>query len=164
MAKTTVDVFKKTIKHKGLHDFGKLLKEVKRVADEKFYYFFEKKYKHRADEKELDIYLYKKVNEYLQFDIDIYIWANHYKDVEVVEDGKQKTLNQSSLIIDISCKRITDMQDRFKGNFLEKLHKWYEKYILKNTIEDVYEANVLMDVYKIVHAIHEVLGMEQGVV
>lgn len=152
------------IKHRGLFDFNLLLKEIFDWCNSYRYNFNEKKHKHKPKEREVELFMDKKVNEYVKYIIEVAIRVWDLKTVEVVKDGKTHKVNQGRIEVVVSGTLITDYSKSFGGSkFLQGLQKFMHNYVLKRTIEEEWESGLVFEVNKLIHRVHEALGMEKGV-
>jgi len=141
------------IKHQGLFDFNKILREIHAYATANRYNFFEKKHKHRPNEREVEILFDRKVNEYIKYSINILIRAWDVKDVTVAQDGKERKLNQGRIAIEVQATLTLDYGKRFGGSeFLQKMQDMMHRTVMKKTIEDVWEIELLFETNRLLRS------------
>jgi hypothetical protein len=149
------------IKHKGLFDQQKLIQRLQGWYGEYKYDFQMPKYKAKPDEFEVEAEGSRKINEYVKFTLKVVVKAWEVKEVEVVKDGETRKMNQGRLAIEVNPEYELDYGKRFGGNkFLQALQDFYHNYIMKRTIEEVWEGELWMHQNAMIRAIREVLGQE----
>lgn len=152
---------KTSIKHKGLFDRSKLIKTIQDWFGKHKYDFHAPKYKYRPDEIELEFKGERKINPYVRFRMLVVVKGFEIKNVEVVKDGEKKKMQQGRLNVEISPEYDLDYKKRFGGNkFLQALQDFFHKYIIKRTIEEVWEDQLFMHQTSMIREIREVLGHE----
>jgi len=153
------------LKYKGIFDLDKVFKTIIAWYTSHNYEFQEDKYKHKVPppggmEWELSWRGWRKVNEYVKFDVivEFHIWD--FKWIEVVKDGKKQKLAQGRIQIEFEGTLTLDYQNRFYGNkFLQVLQDLYQKYIIKQKIENIWEDELYYRILKLFSETKEALGM-----
>ena len=160
------DLPTETIKFKGIFDMELLYKSMRDWLTRRGYYFEEPTYKCKLNplggkEDEITWKSYKKETDYFKFwiVIDFHTWER--KDIEVIEKGKKKKMNQARMTIYFNSYVESDWQGRWQSTpFLQWLNSFYEKYIIKPEIENIYTDKLYYYVLKLHNIAKECLGME----
>lgn len=85
----------------------------------------------------------KKETHYAKFNITVKLRISDMKDVEVVKDGKKVKMQHGRVEFRSEGEVEMDYNKRFEKNkFLEMLRQFYHNYILKQTIDEFWIANV----------------------
>ena len=154
------------LKFKGIFDMDLLYRSMRDWLTRRGYYFEEPVYKSKPNpmggvEDEITWNCYRKETAYMKFWINIFIHTWERKDVEVIKKGKKKKMNQARLAIYFNAKVETDYQHRWdKTPFLIWLNNFYEKYIIKPEIDNIYTDKLYYYVLKLHNIAKECLGME----
>lgn len=132
------------IKHRGFLDVSKLIQSVRGwfVSNRYDFHFSKQKYTGPAGaaEQELEMFGERKMTEYVQFKITLLMRIWDLKEVEVVKDGEKIKATTGRIAIELGGELMLDYRNRFGGNkFLQGLQDFYHKYIIKATIEEVWE-------------------------
>lgn len=155
-----------TIKYRGIFDVdGLFAKTYDWMVHDRFE-VYESKYKHkipdpRGIEDEITLRGWRRVNDYVMFNIeaDFHIWEMKY--VEVVKDGVKKTMAQARIKIQLSGNVEFDYANRFGGSkFLLALHDFYQKFIVLQEIEGYWWDQHYYRMYKLHQIMKEHLDME----
>jgi hypothetical protein len=149
------------LKHKGVFSHKQLMQSIQNWFTENRYKFNAPKYKVKAEEAEYEIEADREVTEYVKYVIKPHIWIRDLKEVEVIRDGEKKKMDDGYIQIEIAAELQFDWAKRFKGNkFVQWLHDIYQKYIIRQTIKDVWEDDLLLKQTALLAVIKEVLGIE----
>jgi hypothetical protein len=151
MGTITHDMPTTYIKHKGFLDVSKLIQSIRGWFIDKKYDFHFSKQKYAgpvgAAEQELEMYGEREMTEYVKFKIKLLIRIWDIKDVEVVKDGEKIKTTTGRVAIELGGNLLLDYRARFKGNkALQFLQAFYHKYIIKATLEEVWEEEWFMHV------------------
>jgi len=163
---TDYNLKQEIIKFKGIFDMDFLYKSMRDWLTRRGYYFEEPVYKSKPNpmggvEDEITWNCYRKETDYMKFWINIFIHTWERKDVEVIKKGKKKKMNQARLAIYFNAKVETDYQHRWdKTHFLIWLNNFYEKYIIKPEMDNIYTDKLYYYVLKLHNITKECLGME----
>jgi hypothetical protein len=155
-----------TLKYKGIFDYPGLLKTAWTWGTRQGYEMHEVKYKHkvpdiRGAEQENIFRGWRKVNAYLKVWIRFDTRAEYLKDVDVIVDGNKKRLTQGKIKIKFSGYLELDYNNKFESSaFLEGLRSFYHKFVIRTTIQNVYEDMLYYRLYKLNHKIKEHLQVE----
>jgi hypothetical protein len=148
-------------KHRGIFDHSKLIKGIQDWFVENNYEFHAPKYKVKADEAEYDIECERKITEYVMYKIGLHMWIRDLKDIDVVQDGEKKKMNEGYIQLDVSGKIVFDWSKRFGGTkFVQWLHDIYQKYVIRQTVKDVYEDDLILKQQELISRIKALLGTE----
>ncbi len=149
------------LKHRGMFDHQKLVHGIQDWFVDNGYKFHAPKYKVKASEAEYDIECEREISEYVMYKIGIHMWIYDLKDVDVVQDGEKKKMNEGYLNLDVTGRIEFDWSKRFGGSkFMQWLQDIYHKYVLKQTISDVYEDDLILKMQELVATIKGLLGIE----
>ena len=149
------------IKHKGLCNISELLDAIKDFIESHKYDFQAPKHKHKGDEMEIEYTGELKANDYVKFKLKVEIKVFEYKKLEIIKQGKKQTTDQARIEITVNAEYELDFAKRFRGSkFLQKLQDFYHKYVLKTTIEEVWEGILAVHYSQLVAVIKEKLGHE----
>lgn len=149
------------VKHRGLFNHAALVKGIQQWFVENNYKFHAPKYKIKASEAEYEIESERDVTEYVRFKISTHIWARDIVDVEVVKDGEKKKMQEGYIQMDVTGELEYDYDTRFGGNkFMQWLQDFYHQYIIKETIADVWEDDLILKMNQLVAAVKKLLGTE----
>ncbi len=154
------------IRHRGIFSYAKLLKCVHTWCEENDYEFHEIKVKYKIPspagaEVEGDLIGERNITDYLKYKLTMtyHIWD--MRDVEIVEDGQKKKVQEGTVVIEVRAEYTLDYAERFKGKFLEELQKFYHKFIIKRVIDDWYEDNLLIKMMDLNETIKRTLQYEE---
>lgn len=139
------------IKHKGFLDVSKLIQSVRGwfISNRYDFHFSKEKYAGPATsaEQELELFGEREMTEYVKFKITLLMRIWDLKEVEVVKDGEKIKATTGRIAIELGGELILDYRKRFGGNkFLQGLQDFYHKYIIKATIEEVWEEGWFLHV------------------
>ncbi|MEM4239608.1 MAG: hypothetical protein QXM31_00405 [Candidatus Woesearchaeota archaeon] len=149
------------LKHKGVFSKKEMMDVIHNWFTDNRYKFHASKYKIKADEAEYEIKGEREVTEYVRYVIELHIWVRDLKEIEVIKDGEKKKMDEGNIQLELGAYLEFDYSKRFKGNkFIQWLHDIYQKYIIRQTIKDVWEDDLLLKQTELLAAIKEVLGVE----
>lgn len=149
------------IKYRGLCDLQGLLIMMRRWMVDYGYTFNEDAYKHKAKEIELKWSGTKNINNFIQFQINLYFHVWDRKDVDVVKAGEKKTLQQVRMLIEFSGIMNLDYKKSFeKTRFLLAIRDFLRKYIWWKKITGGWGDELYYTIYKLHRMTKEHLGME----
>ncbi|MEM4263924.1 MAG: hypothetical protein QW666_03475 [Candidatus Woesearchaeota archaeon] len=139
------------IKHKGFLDVSKLIQSIRGWFLDNRYDFHFPKHKYAgpagAAEQELEMYGERKMTEYVQFKISLLIRLYDLKDVEVVKNGEKIMSSTGRAAVEITPMMTLDYAKRFGGSvFMQTLQDIYHRYVIRTTIDDIWEDNIYMQV------------------
>ena len=128
--------FHRIIKYRGIFDFDGLYKFITKWIKDNDFDFQESKL---VDKPPYQIYKFvgrKKANYYAMFLITPEIWLWEAKSVEIIKDGKKKTLTEARMKIIINGGYILDYDGDFeKSPGLKKLEKFlFNKIMYHDTL------------------------------
>jgi hypothetical protein len=155
-----------TLKYKGIFDYPGLLKLVWTWGNRQGFEMHEVKSKHkvpdaRGAEQEHTLLGWRKVNAYLKLWFKFSTRAEYLKDVDVVVDGQKKRLTQGKIRMRFSGHLEMDYNNRFGTSpFMEALRAFYHKFIIRQTIQNIWEDMLYYRLYKLNHKIKQHLDME----
>lgn len=149
-------------KKRAIINFDKIYHAVFMWLEERKYQCrHEELYKLKGSDGEWDIHGDKKIGDYVKYHIDIKFQTWDMKDIEVMKGDKKVRMTDVKLKVSINGKAETDWQERFEhSKFQETLRKFYEKYIIKKKIEDLWEFEVYKEMYDIRDKLIHLLEME----
>ena len=154
------------IEKKGVYDFEQFYRDMKEWAGNQALFFNEKSFtmskSGEGNEIAWDIELSKKFDNYFQIKIAFKTYVFRQIEVLVKVDGKQVTMNQGFVAIQIKPKLEVDYLGLFKGKGLSKLmQNLYQNYIIGGRFGARY-GYTFETVISLVHAIRKSLGMDLG--
>lgn len=149
----------------GPFNLKQLLSSIRGWIQDAGYEVIEPSYKHKVggEGAELEIKMEgeRKQTHYAKFKITVELKISDMKDVEVVRDGEKVKMQHGRIQATLAGNVELDFQKRFEGNkFLEGLRDFYHKYIIKETIENVYWDNVHTTIFKLQRFIRDSLQFE----
>lgn len=158
--------YKGKVKQKGLFHFSDIYTFMYDYLMDEGYDVREKEYQEKriGDAKELNIKwnAFNHVSDYFTFVISTEWIILGMTDVEVPDKDnpniKIKT-NSGVVEIKISSSLIKDNNDAWEGKFWKPLRKIYDKYIIRNRIEQ-YEETVIEETNKYIAFIRSLLEMQ----
>jgi hypothetical protein len=162
---STIEPWLTEIKYQGVWDQMGLLKLIYKWLRDYHMRVVEKAYKHKVpnpfgEEDELKWEAERKINWYIRSIIGLEIHTWGVKDIEVVQGGKKVKLQEGRVQIVITYKLETDWNKRFgKSKFGETLKKFYERLIIRQYIDNIWEDQQHYHIYKLQRVIKEYLGM-----
>lgn len=122
------------IKYKGLYDYGGLYKFMRAWLEKNQYWVNEDRYKDKlytafGTEIEPKWSAWRKINEYVKWNVGVEFHLWDAKDVEVVENDVKKTMTTGRMTITLSANVEFDYAGIFakKGKFVEFLGNAYKK-------------------------------------
>lgn len=149
------------LKHRGLFNHAELVKGIQQWFVDNNYKFHAPKYKLKASEAEYEIESERDITEYVKFRIMVHIWAHDIVDVEVVRDGERKKMQEGYIRMEITGEGELDYAKRFGGSkFMQWLQDFYHKYVIKQTIEQVWEDDLFLKLNELTARIKSLLGIE----
>ena len=138
------------IKHKGYFDISKLLQSIRKWFLDRDYDFHFTKHKFKIPspagvEQEIELHGERKINEYVKFNIKLFMRFFDLKEVELVKEGQKIKTNSGRVAIEISASMIFDYENRFGGSkFVQAAQDFYHKFVIKRTIEEEWEDQLFM--------------------
>jgi hypothetical protein len=149
------------LKHRGTFNLSELMKAIQEWFVDNGYKFHAPKYKMKADEAEYEIIAERDITEYVRFRILLHIWVREMREVELVQDGEKKKMNSGMINLDVGGEYELDYQKRFGGNkFFQWLQDFYHKYVIRQTISDVWEDDLFLKMVQLMGLIKNKLGIE----
>lgn len=116
------------IRYKGVFDWAGLYRLCRLWMEENKYRYFEKRYKHKGDEVEVEMRGQRKIDAMHRYDIavDFHIW--YLQDIEVPKGTKTVKLNKANVQVIISGEVVVDYSERFGNSKLhQRLFDWWLK-------------------------------------
>ncbi len=161
MVKKTIPMPVTYLKHRGLFSHPQLVKGIQKWFHDQNYTFSAGKYKLKPNEAEYEASGDRKVNEYVKFEVNVHVWIRDMSEVEVVQDGEKRKMNEGQINIEVTGNYTLDYSERFGGNaFLQWLQDFYHDYIIRQTIEQVWEDDLYMKIVQLTNTIKGLLGIE----
>jgi len=154
------------VRYKGLFDFDGLYNLIAHWFKSRGYWFHETTYKHKVPsplgaEDELKWEGTKKVNDYVQYEIEIEMHLWDMTEVEVEKDGVKKTLTNARFELIIDGDLEIDYQGRWQRSaFWAAVGDFYHKYIIKKEWETVYGDELWYRMQKLQNTIKEFMDMQ----
>ncbi len=151
------------LKHRGLFNHSKFIKAIQDWYIGNGYKFHAPKFKLKASEAEYEMRGEREVNEYVKFGIYVHIWIRDLVDVEVVKDGEKVKMQDGYIQLDLVGDYELDYQKRFGGSrFMQWLQDFYHKYVIRQTINDVWEDDLFFKLTQLMGTMKQSLGIEVG--
>ncbi len=153
------------IRYNGIFDFDKLYRDMAAWFGKNGFELQEDNYKHKTPmpigcEQEIKWKGWLKTNEYARYWIHVHFHIWDLQDIEVVKDGVKKKMSKGKLFIILSIQLDLDYSNRFKGKSGILLQNLLRNYIMKKTIENSWQDELVYRMYKLHEVIKESLGME----
>jgi hypothetical protein len=153
------------LKYRGIFDFAGLYKMIANWFMDKAYYLDEPLYKHKVPfpsgaEQEIKLQGWKKVDEYLRYNIKIFIHAYDMRDVEVVKEGQVKKLTYARMFIEIDGWLDFDYQGRFDTPFTLYVRDYMNKMFYWRDLIAIWWDRIYYEVFKLHQCIKEYLEFE----
>jgi hypothetical protein len=154
------------IRFKGVINYDGLFKVIRQWFVDAGYEFHQTALKHKIPspagaEQEVKLNGWRKINEYTKFDIALFFKIYDIRDVEVVKEGKKQKLKHIRMNLEITPSVELDYSKRFGGSrFLQYLHEFYMKYIVKEEISTIAEDQLWYIALKLHNTIKEYLDFE----
>ncbi|PIY60417.1 hypothetical protein COY95_01895 [Candidatus Woesearchaeota archaeon CG_4_10_14_0_8_um_filter_47_5] len=162
----TVDLFPPVyIKFKGVVDIQDFYKKLHDWFVRRKFELHEQVYKAKqtdfGQEDENFWYAQRRENWYHMVYMNLYIWTRKQRDVEVIKDGKKKTLQKMEFYICIKTLWILDWQNLFQdSDFTRKIGKFFHNVIYDNEWFVLNWDKFYYYTIKLQEEIKEWLGME----
>jgi len=128
------------LKYKGIFDYNNLTTFLINWLKERNFEVTEKVHKHKMScphgfEIEREIVGEKKITEYFQHVIEFKMHLWDASEVEAIKNGKKVMLWNARIEVQMGFDIVCDYADKWgKTPFLEKLLKFYNRYIIKREI------------------------------
>jgi|SRR3989344_1291209 len=166
MAPWAIPLMTVNIEKKGVYDFEQFYRDMKEWAGNQALFFNEKVFSMsksgEGNEVSWNYELTKKFDNYFQIRIAVNLYVFRQIEVLVKVDGKQITMNQGFVAIQIKPKLEIDYLGIFKGKGISKLlQKLYQNYIISGRIGARYGYTFETSV-GLIKAIRKSLGMDLG--
>jgi len=157
-------IYSTKIKYSGLFDFKELYNLLYDFLTDAGFFVIEESYSEKitAEGKEIEIKwgCIKKVTDYFRFRIKIDWRLFRLLDVEIVKEGKKIKMNKGNLEIKFTSILDRDYENKFEiSPFHKFLRAVYEKYIIKNRIEQM-EGNLVEETLNFVNNTKAYLELE----
>jgi len=141
MSKESKIIKRREVKKKGVFDINKIYKELKSQIKERGFDYTEKertwKQQKKGDKYKFEILGDKKFDDFVEFHFKIVIDAEEVKHGKV--DGKVMQMGDFRSIF--SCWIVMDYLNKWNKNKITKfLFDIYTNYLIKDKIDDYYEA------------------------
>lgn len=148
-------------KYRGTFDQKKLMQGIQQWFVDNGYKFHAAKYKIKASEAEYEANGEREITEFVKYWISIHMWIRDLFDVEVIQDGEKKKMQEGYIQLDISGKLEFDYTERFGGSkFTQWLYNFYHKYVIRQTIKDVWEDDIILKMQELESHIKDLIGVE----
>lgn len=154
------------IRYKGLFDYDGLYNLVVRWMKARRYWFSESVYKHKVPspygaEQEFKFEGEKKVNDFVNYIMNMHFHLWDMTEVEVVREGEKKTLTNARMEIIFGATVVLDYEKRMeKHKIWSAIVDVYYKYFLKEDIESLYSDTLYYRLYRLHALIKQFLDME----
>jgi len=154
-----------TLRYNGVFDYDKLSRMILKWLSERHYEVTEGTHKHKMScphgfEIERKIVGVRKVNDFIEYQVNfaMHLWDAHQ--VEVVKDGKKIKSWKARIELISSMQVIIDYQNRWDTPFKKKLLRFFIEYILKKEMLIKHIDPLYYKVYKLHQKIQDFLGMQ----
>mgnify|MGYP006298602149 CR=1 FL=1 len=114
------------IRYKGVFDWPGLYRLCRLWIEENRYRYYEKRYKHKGDEVEVDMIGLRKVDAMHRYNIGVHFHIWHLREIEVPKGTKTVKLNQANVQVWIVPQVDIDYTERFADSKLaRRIFKWW---------------------------------------
>ena len=103
---------------------------------------------------------WKRINEYVQYDVKLLMEIRNAEDVEVIRAGEKQKLTQCRVTIEIYPKLTLDPDKRWQGKFIKKLQDFMHNYLIKKEVLYIWIDQLDYRMLKLQHVIQEYLEFE----
>jgi len=154
------------LKINGIFDFDGLYRVMHDWFGEMKYYFEEILYKHKVPspsgaEEHIKWTGWRKVTEYIKFNIYIYIILRDMKEIEVIKNGQKKRLTKARMTMEFSGNVEVDYTNRFQNSpFFRNLFHFFNDYVMKKRIDTLYTDQLWYRIIKLYTVAKEYLEFE----
>ncbi len=154
------------IKHHGIFDLNGMYQMIYNWFVDRGFEVIEKKFKHKVPtpagmEEEIWWDAWIKETDYMKNWIHIIFFFYEIKEVDVVKEGKKKKLTRVRILIELKADIETDWQKKWERSaFLSHLQKYYERFIIKKDIDNIWWDKLHYNRLKLHAAIKEYLDAE----
>lgn len=136
-----IHVMSHVLRKHGIYNFGAAHNAVKTWLRKHKYDFYEKKHYEKEPKSkymELIWVAERYVNDYVKFNIKVEIWMRNAKPVEGGKmQGRVEFIFNSDMEKNVDIKGVKKFSTAEKGNFMDFIREFYEKYIIKSRLEDL---------------------------
>jgi len=152
------------IRYKGVFDWEGLYRLIRKWFSDHKYVYIEFRYKDKVagpfgNEVEVKAAPYRKVSDFLKYNIKLHVKVFDFKEFEIEVDGEKKKVTESRMFINISGNIEFDYNKKFKTDFEKKLLKW-----MTSALRMYYGAkhfdNLTHSMYQLHQEIKDFLNME----
>lgn len=106
-------------------------------------------------------YAWKDINEYIKFEINIFMDIRNMQEVEVIREGKKQKLTQCRIIWEVQGVIHFDPDKRFGGSkFLQTLQDFFHNYVIKKEIIFIWMDQLDYRIMKLQRVVKEYLEFE----
>jgi len=139
-----------SIGYEGLFDAADLLKMVDEWFEKNGYHKNDIRHTERIKEKgktiDLEIMPFKKISDYVQYDINVHTVVNNMTETKIKKDGQDIKINKGNIHITINAFLVTDVGEQMESKAMFFFFRaLFDKFIHK-TYTDRYEKEMLDDV------------------
>tara|TARA_Y100000310_G_C20591160_1_gene768068 strand:+ start:46 stop:600 length:555 start_codon:yes stop_codon:yes gene_type:complete len=155
------------IRYTGVWDMQNLYEGVVDWFRKKKYKFHERIYKHKSPspygvERQYVWSAERKESEYVQVEYNVYIHTYDAHDVEVTaKDGTKNTYTKGRIWIELKNVVVFDWEGKWDSKaFFKHLKHFYNKYVIKKRIIQIYSPRFRTELYELNARIKELLKMQ----
>ena len=136
---SNVHTIKRVVQYRGIVDLNAFFAVTRNWIQGNRYEFHEhvvkSKLMHDGLRREYKWFAWRKINEYIKFDINIFMDIRNIQEVEVIKEGKKEKLAQCKITWEVQGICHFDPDKRFAGSkFLQLLQDFFHNYIIKKEI------------------------------
>lgn len=153
--------FSMFIQYKGVWDMQDLYEVMADFFRNQKFKFYEVVYKHKhpspfGADRQYVWRAVKNVEEYYQFEVDLFFHTYDARDIEVaMKDGSKRTFTKGRIWAQIRGRVYTDYEKKWEDNaFYAQLRNFYHKYVIQKKIEGIWEDEVY---YHVMHPLHHLI-------
>lgn len=161
---TTLPITERPIHYRGIVNLTGFFLVMKNWLEDNQFEFHEHivKSKLASDglRREYTWYAWRNVNEYIKFEITIFMDIRNIEEVEVIRKGKKEKLSQCRIRLEPSGQVVLDPHKRFEGRFLEKLRAFMHEYLIKKEILYIWGDQLDYQLMKMEKVVKEYLEFE----
>ena len=149
------------LKHRGMFSQSGFVQSIQHWFTENSYRFHPNKYKLKSNESEYEAYGERDIHEYVKFKIAIHAWIRDISEVEVVKDGEKVKMQEGAINLEMEGVILYDPNKRFgNSKFMEWLHNFYQTYIVRQTMAEVWEDDLFLKMNELMGTIKKELSIE----
>lgn len=149
------------IRFKGTLDFQGLYDLMRSWYNENGYECWEKKYKHKGNEVEIEWEGYREETEFRKEWVRVFFHVWDWKEIEAIIDGKKKKLIRCRMFIEFTAELEFDYENQWETSWLKrKLRHFYIYHVMWKEIDVIFGDKAFYNVNKLQQRVKRFLEME----